>query len=77
MMYSWCVHITPRSTDPFVFPAPGKVRVVRYDLLHAGFTVADTDDYYSLLAHHSLRRYMTVFSLRYGEIYDLQVEHLY
>jgi hypothetical protein len=76
-MYSWRVVIQPKATDPFVFPSPGKVRVVRYDLISAGFTVLDTDDYYSLLAHHSLRRYMTVFSLRYGEVYDLGIEHLY
>ena len=76
-MYSWRVDIQPRVSDPFVFPSPGKVRTVRYDLLHAGFILEDTDDYYSLLAHHRLRRYMTVFSLRYGEVYDLQVEHLY
>lgn len=76
-MYSWRLHIIPHSADPFVFPAPGKVRTVRYDLLYRGFTVVDTDDYYSLLAHHSLRRYMTVWSLRYAEKYNVQVEYLY
>lgn len=75
-MYSWCVTVPVQPRDPFVFPSPGKLRCVRYDLLYAGFTVQDTDDYWSLHALHLSEYPMTVFCLRYADRYGLQVTEI-
>lgn len=71
-MYSWSVTVNPQSTDLFLYPSPGKLRTVRYELLYAGFTVWDVQDaYYELLAEHRRESMMTLFSLRYGTLFDL------
>ena len=73
-MYSWSVTVNPGSKDLFLYPSPGKLRTVRYQLLYAGFTVWDVQDaYYELLAEHQNEYTMTLFSLRYGSIFDLRI----
>ena len=73
-MYSWSVTVNPGSKDLFLYPSPGKLRTVRYQLLYAGFTVWDVQDaYYELLAEHRTELMMTLFSLRYGSIFDLRI----
>ena len=65
IMYSWQVHITHLSSEPF-YPF-GKVQTVRIELVHCGFTIIDfTDRFDNLFAvgHHN-RSAATLFRLKY------------
>ena len=73
-MYSWSVTVNSHSRDLFLYPSPGKLRTVRIELIHAGFTVWDVQDaYYELLAEHRRESMMTLFSLRYATLFDLSI----
>jgi hypothetical protein len=72
-MHSWVLRIQSHSQDLFVYPAPGKVRTVYYQLLYHGFTVATLEDYYSLFTQHPQQQIMTWFLLKYGDQYHIQL----
>jgi hypothetical protein len=72
-MHSWRLFVQPHSQDLFVYPAPGKVRVVYYQLYYHGFTVATLEDYYSLLAQHHCASTMSWFLLKYADQYHIQL----
>lgn len=73
-MYSWQLLVQLEPQDPFVYPRIGKVRTVRIELVHCGFnidTVLNTDPL--IVAAHSKEHNMTMFLLRYADMFDLQL----
>lgn len=72
-MHSWVLHIEPRGSDLVQFRSPGKVRCVQLELVYHGFTVCTLEDYYSLLAQHTVDHSMTWFLLKYADSFHIQL----
>lgn len=75
-MFNYRITVHPFSTDLFQFPSPGKVSTVRIELLYHGFAVNYYNGYYVLGASHDRDTVMTLFVLKYADLFGITVDRI-